>query len=144
MWCNFGPFFSLFSLKDCSMAAAQWPVAHWLTPTSSFHVTCALAITRMTLQNDTYAQEKCVTDRNSGSAFALYCCSTLSCSVCIGCYFLASTTIERQHITSSIAINFVVYKQTNKKKLAEISISDVTKAILCRQVQLYAVMILYI
>lgn len=106
-----GLFFPLFSLKDCSMAAAQWPVARWLTATSSVHVTYALVITRMTLQNGTYAQEKCVTDRNSSSAFALHCCSTLSYSVCIGCYFLASTTIKRQHITSSIAANYVVYKQ---------------------------------
>lgn len=78
-------FFSFFSLNDCSMAPAQWPVVRRLTPTSSVHVTYALVITRMTLQNYTYAQEKCVTDRNSSSAFALHCCFALSCSVCIGC-----------------------------------------------------------
>lgn len=125
-----------FSLKDCVRwppPSGRWPL--WLAPTSSVHVTCALVITRMTLQNDTYAQEKCVTDRNSSSAFALHCCSTLSCSVCIRCcLFLTSTTIERQRITSSTAVNFVVYKQNKIIKLAEISISGVTKAILCRQV----------
>lgn len=117
MWCNLGPFFSFISLKDCSMVTVQLLVAHWLPPTSSVHVTYVLVITRMTLQNDTYAQEKCISDRNSSSAFAPPSCSTLSCSVYIGYYFLASTTIKRQHISSSIAVNFVVCNQIKIYKI---------------------------
>lgn len=83
----------VFLLKDCCMATAQWP-ADWLTPTSSVHVTYALVIARMTLQNDTYAQEKCVTDRNSSGASALDCLLP-TVNVCIGRYFLASPAFER-------------------------------------------------